>query len=543
MSEFTSVEAMKAHYLRQILLAPVYQAAVETPLQQMPKLSKRLQHQVLLKREDQQPIYSFKLRGAFNKLHQLQQQGVQGVICASAGNHAQGVAYSAKQLGLHAVVVMPVTTAEIKVSAVRDRGAEVILHGVDFDSASDFAHQLAAERKLSYVPPFDDDAVIAGQGTVAKEMLAQQHFDAVFVPVGGGGLLAGMAAYIKSICPEIKVIGVEPADAASLTAALAARYPLKLKQVGLFADGTAVKQVGTLPFTVAAALCDEVITVSSDEICAAVKDIFDDARAIAEPAGALALAGLKVYARRAEVKPGLRLATVLSGANLNFDRLRYIVERSEIGELREALLAVTIAERVGSFRRFCEVLNGRVITEFNYRYADDQQAQIFVGLKLTDGLHELNEVKQLLAQAGYAFVDLSQDELAKQHIRHMVGGRPRQPLQERLFQVTFPEHPQALSDFLQALGDSANISLFHYRNHGAAYGDVLVGFGGVAAATASASELQHMLQQLGYPFVDVTAQPSYQFFLAHADKAHTVKAHTVKENGINQGTVVARSFS
>lgn len=294
MTNFASLAALQKHYLRQILLAPVYQAAVETPLQVMPKLSKRLHHEVFLKREDQQPIYSFKLRGAFNKLHQLHQQGVRGVICASAGNHAQGVAYSAAQLNMRAVVVMPVTTAEIKVSAVREMGAEVILHGVNFDSASDFAHQLAKQQSLSYVPPFDDEAVIAGQGTVAKEMLAQQQrLDAVFIPVGGGGLLAGMAAYIKSICPEIKVIGVEPADAASLTAALAARYPIRLPQVGLFADGTAVKQVGSLPFTVAAALCDEVITVSSDEICAAIKDIFDDARAIAEPAGALALAGLK----------------------------------------------------------------------------------------------------------------------------------------------------------------------------------------------------------------------------------------------------------
>lgn len=519
MTNFASLAALQKHYLRQILLAPVYQAAVETPLQVMPKLSKRLHHEVFLKREDQQPIYSFKLRGAFNKLHQLHQQGVRGVICASAGNHAQGVAYSAAQLNMRAVVVMPVTTAEIKVSAVREMGAEVILHGVNFDSASDFAHQLAKQQSLSYVPPFDDEAVIAGQGTVAKEMLAQQQrLDAVFIPVGGGGLLAGMAAYIKSICPEIKVIGVEPADAASLTAALAARYPIRLPQVGLFADGTAVKQVGSLPFTVAAALCDEVITVSSDEICAAIKDIFDDARAIAEPAGALALAGLKNYARRHPEQQGLRLATVLSGANLNFDRLRYIVERSEIGELREALFAVTIAEQVGSFRQFCEVLNGRVITEFNYRYADAKQAHIFVGLKLTEGQKELTEVKQTLHNAGYHFADLSQDELAKQHIRHMVGGRPSQPLQERLFQVTFPEHPQALSDFLQALGETANISLFHYRNHGAAYGDVLVGFTG-----ASETALRQLLNGLAYPFVEVTAQPSYQFFLHSSARcaAHT----------------------
>lgn len=509
-SGFASVEAMKAHYLRQILLAPVYQVAVKTPVQPMAKLSQRLQHQVLLKREDYQPIYSFKLRGAFNKVQQLQQQGVEGVVCASAGNHAQGVAYSAAKLGMHAIVVMPVTTAEIKVSAVRNLGAEVVLHGVNFDSASDFAHQLARERQLAYVPPFDDEAVIAGQGTVAQELLAQeQHLDAVFIPVGGGGLLAGMAAYIKSIAPETKVIGVEPADAASMTAALAARYPIQLPQVGLFADGTAVKQVGQLPFALADALCDDIITVTSDEICAAVKDIFDDARAIAEPAGALALAGLKVYARRANTPKQQRYAAILSGANLNFDRLRYITERSEIGELREALFAVTIAEELGSFRRFCQVLGDRVITEFNYRYADAEQAQIFVGIKLSGGLAELDDVKRTLAEAGYAFVDLSQDEIAKQHIRHMVGGQPAEPLQERLFQVTFPEHPNALSDFLTALADKANISLFHYRNHGAAYGDVLVGF-----SEASAAGLQAMFQALAYPFKEVSDQPSYRYFLS-----------------------------
>ncbi|MAK72121.1 MAG: threonine ammonia-lyase, biosynthetic [Idiomarinaceae bacterium] len=514
MIESLDTNELRHHFLQQILLAPVYQAAVETPLQRMPKLSHRLKHQVFLKREDQQPIYSFKLRGAFNKLYQLRQQGHHGVICASAGNHAQGVAYSAAKLDMHAVVVMPVTTAEIKVMAVRDMGAEVILHGVNFDSASDHALQLAQTRQLHYVPPFDDEAVIAGQGTVAKEMLAQQpNLDVVFVPVGGGGLLAGMAAYIKSIQPHIKVVGVEPADAASLSAALAAHYPMRLSQVGLFADGTAVKQVGKLPYKIASALCDEVITVSSDEICAAIKDIFDDARAIADPAGALALAGLKKFSRTHEQQQNLRLATVLSGANLNFDRLRYIVERSEIGELREALLAVTITEEVGSFRRFSELLEGRVITEFNYRYADDSQAHIFVGIKLTGGDSELIDVKHTLATAGYPFVDLSQDELAKQHLRHMVGGRPQQVLQERLYQVTFPEHPRALSDFLSALGDHANISLFHYRNHGAAYGDVLVGF-----TDASEQALNQLLHELDYPFIDVTKQPSYQFFLGSSAK-------------------------
>lgn len=507
---FDSAEEMKSYFLKQIICAPVYQVAVETPLQPMNNLSQRLGHNVLLKREDLQPIHSFKLRGAFNKVYQLKQQGVHGVVCASAGNHAQGVAYSARKLGMEAIVVMPVTTAEIKVTAVRSFGAEVVLHGVSFDSASDFAHQLAIEKQLAYVPPFDDEAVIAGQGTVAKEILAQQqHLDAVFIPVGGGGLLAGMAAFIKSISPEVRVIGVEPADAASLTAALKAGYPKQLANVGLFADGTAVKQVGRLPFIMAKALCDEVITVSSDEICAAIKDIFDDARAIAEPAGALALAGLKAYSRRDSSSVKQNYAAVLSGANMNFDRLRYIAERSELGELREAIFAVTIDERIGSFRLFCQALGGRLITEFNYRYADAYQAQIFVGIKLTGGSEELEQLKRTLTDAHYAFADLSQDEIAKQHIRYMVGGRPAVPVQESLFQVTFPEQPSALRDFLNALGDSVNISLFHYRNHGAAYGDVLVGF-----SEATPEVLESTLNKLGYPFKEVSDQPSYRYFLS-----------------------------
>ncbi len=508
-SEFSCLDTMKSYFLKEIMRSPVYQVAVETPLQTMNTLSQRLGHNVVLKREDLQPIHSFKLRGAFNKVYQLKQQGEQGVICASAGNHAQGVAFSARKLGMNAIVVMPVTTAEIKVNAVRNLGAEVVLHGVNFDTASDYAHQLAAEKQLAYVPPFDDAAVIAGQGTVAKEILSQQqHLDAIFVPVGGGGLLAGIAVFIKSVCPEVRIIGVEPADAASLKAALTAKQPTQLSSVGLFADGTAVKQVGSLPFTMAEAFCDEVITVSSDEICAAVKDIFDDVRAIAEPAGALALAGLKAYARRESNQPSQNYAAVLSGANLNFDRLRYIAERSELGELREAIFAVTIDERVGSFRTFCEVLGDRVITEFNYRYADAEQAQIFVGIKLTGGGAELDELKQTLTAANYTFEDLSQDEIAKQHIRYMVGGRPSVPLEESLFQVTFPEHPCALNDFLNALGDTANISLFHYRNHGAAYGDVLVGFSHTTPAALSSA-----LQALGYPFKEESQQPSYRYFL------------------------------
>lgn len=495
-------------YLREILLSPVYQAAVETPLDEMQKLSQRLGHQVLLKREDKQPVYSFKLRGAFHKLHKVKQQSsVASVVCASAGNHAQGVALSASKLGLHATIVMPITTPEIKVAAVKALGGNVVLHGTAFDEANSYAITLAQTEGATYIPPFDDSAVIAGQGTVAKELLSQHNqLDAVFIPVGGGGLIAGMAVYIKAIQPNVKVIGVEPEDAACLKAALVAGMPVTLDRVGLFADGVAVKRIGTENFNLAKRFCDEVITVSSDEICAAIKDIFDDLRAVAEPAGALALAGLKKYSQQ-QSQPQ-RFAAVLSGANLNFDTLRYVAERCELGEKKEAVFAVTIPEEKGSFRRFCQTLGGRAITEFNYRYASDNKAHIFVGIKLRHGQQELNTVTSLLSEAGYDYQDLSDDELAKLHVRYMVGGMPPRQLQEQVYQFNFPEYPGALMNFLNTLGEHWNITLFHYRNHGAATGDVLAGF-----EVANHTDIVSYLDKLGYQYQQVSDNQSYKTFL------------------------------
>jgi threonine dehydratase len=543
---------LQQRYLREILLSPVYQAAVETPLHQMPKLSQRLGCEVWLKREDQQPVYSFKLRGAFHKLHKIAQQTAAAtpllqlseahtsathisanhisanhaamgkltfastkpaVICASAGNHAQGVAMSARQLGLDATIVMPITTPEIKINAVKALGGKVLLHGTAFDEANGHAIALAAQSGAVYVPPFDDADVIAGQGTVAKELLCQQpDLDAVFIPVGGGGLLAGMAVYIKAVLPQVKVIGVEPEDAACLAAALAAGQPVTLPRVGLFADGVAVKRIGDETFRLAQLFCDEVITVSSDEICAAMKDIFDDVRAVAEPAGALALAGLKKMQQQCAdgQTPLRRVAAVLSGANLNFDTLRYVAERCELGEQKEAVLAVTIPEQKGSFRRFCQTLGGRAITEFNYRYHANGQAaaQVFVGIKLRHGRQELQQVTAALTAAGYDFHDLSDNELAKLHIRYMIGGVPNSPLTEQLFQFKFPEYPGALMNFLCTLGDDHNITLFHYRNHGAATGDVLAGF-----ELADIADIDPHLANLGYPYEAVSDNIAYRTFL------------------------------
>ncbi|MEO3879443.1 threonine ammonia-lyase, biosynthetic [Rheinheimera fenheensis] len=508
----TDTELMQ-QYLREILLSPVYQAAVETPLDAMAKLSQRLGHNVLLKREDKQPVYSFKLRGAFHKLHKVQQQNSDAsVVCASAGNHAQGVALSASKLGLKATIVMPITTPEIKVAAVKALGGNVVLHGTAFDEANSYAINLANTEGAVYIPPFDDSDVIAGQGTVAKELLSQHNqLNAVFIPVGGGGLMAGMAVYIKAIQPNVKVIGVEPEDAACLKAALEAGQPVTLERVGLFADGVAVKRIGTETFNLAKRFCDEVITVSSDEICAAIKDIFDDLRAVAEPAGALALAGLKKYSQQLKnstLSKPQQFAAVLSGANLNFDTLRYVSERCELGEKKEAVFAVTIPEEKGSFRRFCQTLGGRAITEFNYRYASDNKAHIFVGIKLRHGQQELNTVKELLSNAGYAFQDLSDDELAKLHVRHMVGGMPPRQLQEQVYQFNFPEYPGALMNFLNTLGEHCNITLFHYRNHGAATGDVLAGF-----EVANHSDIAAYLDKLGYQYQQVSNNRSYQTFL------------------------------
>lgn len=500
--------ALMQQYLREILLSPVYQAAIETPLQAMPKLSQRIGQHVLLKREDMQPVYSFKLRGAFHKLHKVRELNPGGnVVCASAGNHAQGVALSASKLGLHATIVMPITTPEIKVAAVKALGGKVLLHGTAFDEANKFAIELSQTQGATYIPPFDDADVIAGQGTVAKELLSQHNkLDAVFIPVGGGGLLAGMAVYIKAVMPGVKVIGVEPDDAACLKAAMDAGEPVTLDRVGLFADGVAVKRIGTENFKLAHLYCDDVITVSSDEICAAIKDIFDDLRAVAEPAGALALAGLKKYAATATQTQNL--SAVLSGANLNFDTLRYVSERCELGEKKEAVFAVTIPEEKGSFRRFCQTLGGRAITEFNYRYASDNKAHIFVGIKLRHGAEELQQVNQALSAAGYDYQDLSDDELAKLHVRHMVGGMPPRLVQEQVYQFNFPEYPGALMNFLNTLGEKWNITLFHYRNHGAATGDVLAGF-----EIADHEEIAEHLDTLGYEYRLVTSNGAYKVFL------------------------------
>ncbi|PKG39671.1 threonine ammonia-lyase, biosynthetic [Psychromonas sp. Urea-02u-13] len=502
-----------AQYLKKILLAPVYEAAVETPLQPMTKLSKRLNNHILLKREDRQPVHSFKLRGAYNKLASLSaEQKACGVIAASAGNHAQGVAFSAKKMAIKATIVMPKTTPDIKVSSVRLLGADVILHGESFDAASEHCKELAAEHNYTLIHPFDDSDVIAGQGTIAKELIQQNvHLDKIFVPVGGGGLAAGIAVYIKQLLPHIKIIAVEPEDAASLKVALDHGGPITLSKVGLFADGVAVKTIGTETFRLCQQYVDEVITVNSDEICAAVKDIFEDTRAIAEPAGALSLAGLKKYSQQHQLE-NEQLAAILSGANVNFHGLRYVSERCELGEQKESILAVTIPERQGAFLTFCNELDGRAITEFNYRFNSRKEANIFVGVRTPQGAEELAGLTDNLTTRGYRFADLSHDEVAKLHLRYMVGGAPVENLTERLYSFEFPEHPNALVKFLNMLGTHANITLFHYRNHGAAYGQVLAGFEVKAENMHSFNE---HLEALGYNYKDETDNQAYRFFLAN----------------------------
>ncbi|MGE4802796.1 threonine ammonia-lyase, biosynthetic [Yersinia hibernica] len=500
-----------AEYLRAILRAPVYEVAQVTPLQEMEKISSRLANTILVKREDRQPVHSFKLRGAYAMLAGLTaEQKACGVITASAGNHAQGVALSAHKLGIKALIVMPVATADIKVDAVRGFGGEVLLFGANFDEAKAKAIALSQQQGYTFVPPFDHPAVIAGQGTLAMELLQQDaHLDRIFVPVGGGGLVAGVAVLIKQLMPQIKVIGVEAEDSACLRAAWDAGKPVDLARVGLFAEGVAVKRIGDEPFRLCQEYLDEVITVDSDAICAAVKDIFEDVRAIAEPSGALALAGLKKYVQQHNIQ-GERLAHVLSGANVNFHGLRYVSERCELGEQREALLAVTIPEQKGSFLRFCELLGGRSVTEFNYRYADADNACIFVGVRLTRGYAERAEILAELQDKGYQVVDLSDDEMAKLHVRYMVGGRPSKPLRERLFSFEFPESPGALLKFLHTLGTHWNISLFHYRSHGTDFGRVLAAF----ELSATEPQFEQHLTALGYDCHDETNNPAFKFFLA-----------------------------
>lgn len=502
-----------AQYLKKILLAPVYEAAVETPLQPLAKLSKRLNNHIFLKREDRQPVHSFKLRGAYNKLANLSDAQKQcGVIAASAGNHAQGVALSAHKMGIKATIVMPKTTPDIKVSSVRALGADVILHGESFDTASAHSKHLAALHNYTPIHPFDDSDVIAGQGTIGKELIQQNvHLDKIFIPVGGGGLAAGIAVYIKQLLPHIKIIAVEPEDAACLKAALANGSPITLDKVGLFADGVAVKTIGSETFRLCQQYVDEVITVNSDEICAAVKDIFEDTRAIAEPAGALSLAGLKKYSTQHQLEDE-QLSAILSGANVNFHGLRYVSERCELGEQKESILAVTIPEKQGAFLDFCNELDGRGITEFNYRFNSRKEANIFVGIRTPEGAEELLELTANLTQKGYAIADLSHDEVAKLHLRYMVGGAPVENITERIYSFVFPEHPNALLKFLNMLGTHANITLFHYRNHGAAYGQVLAGF---EVQTDKISAFSEHLDALGYNYKDETDNQAYHFFLSN----------------------------
>ncbi|MGD8165426.1 threonine ammonia-lyase, biosynthetic [Pantoea sp. FN0307] len=500
-----------AEYLRAVLRSPVYEVAQVTPLQKMEKLSARLGNTVLVKREDRQPVHSFKLRGAYAMIAGLdEEQKARGVVTASAGNHAQGVALSASKLGIKSLIVMPVTTADIKVEAVRAFGGEAYLFGANFDEAKAKAIELSERQGYTFVPPFDHPAVIAGQGTLAMELLQQDaHLDRIFVPVGGGGLAAGVAVLIKQLMPQIKVIAVEAAESACLQAALKAGEPVDLPRVGLFAEGVAVRRIGSETFRLCQAWLDDIVTVDSDAICAAMKDLFEDVRAVAEPSGALALAGMKKYIQQHNLQ-GERLAHILSGANVNFHGLRYVSERCELGEQREALLAVTIPEQQGSFLKFCQTLGGRAVTEFNYRYADAKDACIFVGVRLTRGREERREIIDELTAGGYQVVDLSDDEMAKLHVRYMVGGRPSKPLRERLFSFEFPEAPGALLKFLQTLGTYWNISLFHYRSHGTDYGRVLAAF----ELGENEPRFEEHLTALGYDFHDESQNPAFRFFLA-----------------------------
>ena len=501
-------------YIERILKARVYDVAIESPLDPAPRLSKRLGNQVLLKREDLQPVFSFKLRGAYNKIaHLAEEVAKRGVICASAGNHAQGVALAARHRGIPAVIVMPQTTPQIKVQAVLDLGGEVVLHGDDYDSAYERSLVIARERNLVFVHPFDDPDVIAGQGTIAVEILRQTggDIDAIFVPIGGGGLIAGIALYVKFLYPRIRIIGVEPVDSAGMYESLKAGKRVTLDRVGIFADGVAVKRVGEETFRLAREHVDEVILVDTDEICAGIQDIFEDTRSIVEPAGALAIAAIKKMVAR-EGWRNQRLVAINCGANMNFDRLRHVAERADLGAQREALLAVEIPEQPGSFLEFCGSLGKRGVTEFNYRFESAHAAQIFVGLALTEGRVERERVVQALRTDGYAVTDMTENEMAKLHVRYMVGGHARGIDHELLFRFEFPERPGALLRFLQAIGARWNISLFHYRNHGSDHGRVLAG---IQVPPASHQEFMLHLADLGYDYVDETANPAYRMFLGH----------------------------
>ncbi len=504
---------MPSQYIKRILDARVYDVAIESPLDIASNISRRISNNVLLKREDLQPVFSFKLRGAYNRMVRLSDDDKRrGVIAASAGNHAQGVALAAKKLGIKATIVMPKTTPQIKVDAVKARGAKVVLIGDSYDDASEYAKKLVEEKGMSYVHPYDDPDVIAGQGTVGMEIARQHsgHIDAIFVPVGGGGLAAGIASYIKYLRPETKIIAVEPADAASLKAAMDQQERVILDEVGIFADGVAVKQIGEETFRILRETVDDVLTVSTDEICAGVKDIFDDTRVISEPAGAVALAGLKKYVEQTGVT-GQTLVAISSGANTNFDRLRYISERTEIGERREAVLCVTIPEKPGAFKAFCKAVGKRMVTEFNYRYSKPDEAHIFVGLQVSPNGQDTSDVMCELEQKGYVVQDFTDNEMAKLHVRHMVGGHSLAVKNERVYQFQFPERPGALMTFLANLGQGWNISLFHYRNHGAAYGRILVG---LQVPDNELDALDCFVKDLGYTYSEETDNPAYRLFLS-----------------------------
>jgi threonine dehydratase len=500
-------------YIERILKARVYDVAIESPLDDAPRLSRRLDNRVLLKREDLQPVFSFKLRGAYNRIAHLSEAIAQrGVVCASAGNHAQGVALAARRRAIPAMIVMPQTSAQIKVQAVSNLGAEVELWGDDYDAAFDRALVLARERNLVFVHPFDDPDVIAGQGTIGVEILRQTggHLDAIFVPIGGGGLMAGIAVYVKYLYPQVRLIGVEPEDAAGMYESLRAGKRVALERVGIFADGVAVKRVGEEAFGLCRAHVDEILLLDTDEICAAIQDIFEDTRSIVEPAGALAVAGIKKYVAREGCK-GKRLVAINSGANMNFDRLRHVAERADLGAQREALLSVLIPEEPGSFLRFCETLGQRSVTEFNYRYEAGHAAQIFVGFGTSEGQGgERDAVVRSLRDAGYQVTDMTDNEMAKLHVRYMVGGHARGIQNEALYRFEFPERPGALLRFLQAIGTRWNISLFHYRNHGSDYGRVLAG---IQLPPGERADFVLHVNELHYAYVEETANPAYRLFL------------------------------